>query len=113
MSRSVIWVEMREALEEVYEEVREGTPDWMTGRAEAGTDGEVAAELEKMGITDEEVAAAFLGAWPMGQTRAMRWGEGVMATILACTDEYLRDMHASMQAALSDENRPMRPTVMR
>ena len=55
-----------------------------------------------MGIMDEEVAAAFLGAWPMGQTRAMRWGEGVMATILERTNEYLRDMHTSMQAALSD-----------
>lgn len=112
MSRSVMWVEMRKALEEVYEEVREGIPDWMTGRAEAGTDGEVVEGLEKMGIMDEEVAAAFLGAWPMGQARAMRWGEGVMATILERTNEYLRDMHTSMQAALSDDNRPMRPTTM-
>ena len=108
-----MWVEMREALGEVYEEVREGGPEWMTGGAEAGTDGEVATELAKMGITDEEVAAAFLGAWPMGQARAMRWGEGVMSTILAHTNEYLGDMHASMQAVLNGDNRPTRPTAMR
>ena len=113
MSRAVMWVEMREALREVHEEVREGVPEWMTGGAEAGIDGEVATELGKMGITDEEVAAAFLGAWPMGQARAMRWGEEVMAQILARTNEYLGDMHASMQAALNDDNRPMRPTAMR
>ena len=112
MSRSVMWVEMREALEEVYEEVREETPDWMTGKAEAGSDEDVAAELERMGITGEEVAATFLRAWPMGQARAMRWGEEVMALILERTNEYLRDMHTSMQAALSDENRPMRPAAM-
>ena len=66
-----------------------------------------------MGITDEEVAAAFLGAWSMGQARAMQWGEGVMSMILARTNEYLGDMHASMQVVLNDDNRPMRPTAMR
>ena len=36
MSRAVMWVEMREALGKVYEEVREGVPEWMTGGSGSG-----------------------------------------------------------------------------
>ena len=47
-------------------------------------------------MTDAEVAAVFLGAWPMGIGRARKWGKGEMVPLLKAMDDYLGHMYSKL-----------------
>jgi hypothetical protein len=64
-------------------------------------------------VTDAEVVAVFLGAWPMGIERACEWGEGEMVPFSKATDDYLGRMHIKLCRAVRGGPRPMMLTRSR
>jgi len=97
----------------VYESYKGVLPIWLTVSAGEHAQGELARLLREAGVSDAEVAAVFLGAWPMGIERAREWGEGEMVPLLKATDDYLGRMHNKMRGAVRGGARPMMPTRSR
>ena len=100
-------------MQEVYESYKGVLPIWLKVSAGEHAQGELARLLREAGVSDAEVAAVFLGAWPMGIERAREWGEGEMVPLLEATDEYLGRMHCKICSAVSGGPRPMMPTRRR
>ena len=111
--REAMWGMIVETMQEVYESHEGALPIWLQVSAGEHAQGAVGGLLEEAGVTDAEVAAVFLGAWPMGIERACEWGKGEMVPLLKAMDDYLWRMHSELRRAVRGGARPMMPTRSR